>query len=65
MIELLDELMKCFSTALEGISKPEIEIQPPVSKEDDEAELEPIYPETVYSLYTPRVDSVDLDEVPF
>lgn len=56
ILELIDEIVTCFAIAIEEIQVQEAEvtrrINPPVCREDDEAELAPL-------------TEIDLDEIPF
>lgn len=56
MIRLIDEIMNCFKIAIDEIenqNSSSMTISPPVSREDDEAEMLPLF------------ESDYLDEIPF
>lgn len=58
ILSLIDEIINCFGIVIEDIQNPNvIEISPPVCKEDDEAEMMP--------LFENGFDVSHLDEVPF
>ena len=65
MIELINELMKCFEVALQEVSQPGIEVLPPASLEDDLAELEPSEPMQNWSMKMESHPDMNYDEVPF
>lgn len=57
-LKLVDEIITCFGAAIDSVQKSElIEISPPVCKEDDEAEMMPLFEDSFDINY--------LDEVPF
>lgn len=65
MIELIDELIKCFEQVLQEASQPAIEVLPPASIEDDLAELEPCEPLQSWSMNVGQYSDINYDEIPF
>lgn len=58
ILSLIDEIINCFGTVIEDIQNSNVtEISPPVCKEDDEAEMMPLFENDFDINY--------LDEVPF
>lgn len=62
MIQLIDEIMQCFATAIAEVNSSTTQVNPPLTQEDDEAELEPINPVSNQFDY---LNGLNYDEIPF